>query len=579
MTLAIAALMAIIGFQAPKTGTGVLEGVVTRSDSSRPVEGARVAIWGDQGPDFETRTDGNGHYAFGDLPAGIFNMEIAAEGYLTVPDPSTSMQIRITIGDRQRLRHDFSITSAGAINGRILDKNGEPVSGISVEVLKLKHDLRDRPIWEGVANSATNEKGEYRITDLPTGEYYVKAARKPARGISAGTLSADMAATYFPGTADARSAATIHVREGDDVKAEFSLADARTYGITGKVTQPDSRKLDSPIILYAIPQDSKIPLDSLMSAGVTVKPAAEGEWDFQFRGLLPGAYDLVAVALPTTRYDSLQVGDTLFFGPLENVPGRAATTTLQIRDEDQEDVRLSLDPGVDVKGRVRVMDNAGSPFPFDIQRKLFQFRSAQVQPDTTPPQIILRLNHKQDFVASLLSLVPIEQIMREPDAFTFEGVPEGTYEVEVGAPGAGGNFYVEDIRSGARSVFDDGLTVSKDPIDLLEVVLGIDGGTIGGSIAGAKKLPALVVLAPIATRRRNGALFKTMMLEDASQPFRFAAVAPGSYSLFAFEVSESSETVPYRSSEFLSLHETRSVRVTVEKGVVAAPIRVPLIQR
>src|SRR5262245_30285462 len=138
----IAALLILAGFQDPQVGTGSLEGIVTRAGSAQPIEGARVAIWGDRGPDFETRTDANGRYAFGGLPTGPFNMEVQADGYLSSPDPSTGKTIRFTITDAQLTRRDVTMTSVGKLTGRILDENREPLAGIAVEILQLRPNSR-----------------------------------------------------------------------------------------------------------------------------------------------------------------------------------------------------------------------------------------------------------------------------------------------------------------------------------------------------------------------------------------------------------------------------------------------------
>jgi hypothetical protein len=139
---------------------------------------------------------------------------------------------------------------------------------------------------------------------------------------------------------------------------------------------------------------------------------------------------------------------------------------------------------------------------------------------------------------------------------------------------------VADIREGARSVFDDGLQVAHQPIDSLEVVFGFDGAGVTGTIKGATRSPVLIVLAPEPSRRKNQALFKSVVLEDASKPFSLSEVVPGLYSILAFELaSVNDETLRYLHPNFLSQHETRGVTVSVEKGAVVGPLQVPLIPR
>src|SRR5262249_27849978 len=156
---------------------------------------------------------------------------------------------------------------------------------------------------------------------------------------------------------DARSAATVRVRESGDVNAEFALANARTYSVSGKITQPDLEKIDGPLMAFALPQDSRTPLDKLFDSGIPVRAAGDGSRDFELRGLLSGVYDLFAVVAPVTKVEAVtsaisldsavgtvSVGQKVDFVSVVHVPGRVAATTIQIRDEDLTDVRLSLDP-------------------------------------------------------------------------------------------------------------------------------------------------------------------------------------------------------------------------------------------
>src|SRR5262252_4526488 len=168
----IAALLVFAGFQDPPVGTGAVEGIVTRAGSAQPVAGARVAIWGDKGPDFETRTDANGHYLFNGIPTGPFNLDVQADGYLSAPDPATGKTIRFVIGDGQLIRRDVSMLSVGTLAGQILDENRAPLPGISVEILQLRLNSRGLPTWNPIAQAVTNSGGEYRVDGLPPEDYY-----------------------------------------------------------------------------------------------------------------------------------------------------------------------------------------------------------------------------------------------------------------------------------------------------------------------------------------------------------------------------------------------------------------------
>ena len=85
MRLPIVVLLALGSLRASQASTGIVEGIVARADTIQTIAGARVTIWGDMGPEFETTTDAKGHYVLRDVPAGIYNIEVQADGYLSVP--------------------------------------------------------------------------------------------------------------------------------------------------------------------------------------------------------------------------------------------------------------------------------------------------------------------------------------------------------------------------------------------------------------------------------------------------------------------------------------------------------------
>jgi Carboxypeptidase regulatory-like domain len=564
MIVLIVALLVMASPQETQNGPAAIEGVVTRAGSLQPVWNARVAIWGDSGPDFETKTDANGRYVFSNLPPGIFNIEVEAEGYLTVPNPSSSDRIRLTVVNGQRVRRDIALSATSKLSGRILDANRDPIGGIAVEILTLAQDRTERRAWRVVKTATTDAKGEYRVEGLPADDYYVRAAQKPSASLLVRLNSEDVIKTYFPGTLDAPTAAAIPLRDGGEQYAEFSLAGGRTYTVTGTITNSDSPTVPS-VRLYAIPQDARIPLDSVATAGISVVG------DFQLKGLLPGLYDLFAVAFATHQvvYGDAGVREV----DKTDAPMRLAKTPIEIRDADVRDVRLILDPPADVKGRIRIMGSNGQSVVLESNQD--PLAPINLKTGSTTIQIRLGLTRNQDFVDGIV--IPRLGSVAG-DSFVFSGVPAGVYDVSISELGSD-KIYVADVREDGRSVFDEGLEVRSQPIDSLEVFLGFDGGAIEGAVVAAKKSPVLVVLAPPISRRKNRTLYKTVTLTDTSKSFRFSNVAPGLYSLFAFELGTDKDNVPYLSQDYLSLYTQQAVSVIAESGSIVVSRPVSLITR
>jgi len=525
MTLLLAVLLALIGVQdTTPAGTASVEGVVTKAGTPQPVANASVVIWCCPfSPDFEAATDGNGHFVVSNLPAGSFHIEVKAEGYLPYPLPNTVSFIRLS--DGQHLRQDVVLSATSSISGRIVDDNRDPLAGVSVDLLQRSRDFAGRLSWRSVASDVTDEKGSYRFQDVHSGDFFVRATRKE-----------DQALTYFPGTPDPRAAAPIPVRDGDVRSAEFSLAKAKTFSIAGTVQYADQTPLRA-VTLYVLPQDSGIPLDESFTKGIPV------EEKFELKGLLPGAYDLLAVSLPVHRTGSLGRVD---------FPMRAAKGFVQIRDEDVRDLSFVLEAGGDVSGHLKVV---GGNAPL--------------------PRVQVMLKRRDGFPSGMSPF----GLMVQADAFKFADMAPGVYDLSAQIVQGDGSAYISDVRALGRSIVSEGLTVGQDPIDSVEVLIDPDGGTIKGSVTSTKKSRILVVLAPQGSPRNVDALLKAQGLEDTSEPFTFSGVAPGLYSLFAIELKSRDEDVPVLSPEFLSSYQNRGVPIRVEKGAMVTTAPLSLISR
>jgi hypothetical protein len=301
---------------------------------------------------------------------------------------------------------------------------------------------------------------------------------------------------------------------------------------------------------------------------------------FKFGGLSPGIYDIYAVRSPQNFFsvkafiDSATGNQSFVPIYIDKFPLLTAKATLEVRDEDIKDVRLVLERGVDVLGHLKVADGDGKALPLDLKSGI----AGPIDVTMGSHVIQVRLNLRSKDAPHKGLIVPTLTKVTD-NSFTFSDVPAGVYGLAVVTNSSDPKFYVADIREGARSIFDDGLQVTHQPIDSLEVILSFDGGGVTGNVLGTTKSSVLLVLAPPPSRRKNRELFKTITLEDASKPFNLSGVAPGLYSLLAFELSSVDDTLPYLDTNFLSQHEHQGVPVTVEKGAVAGPLRVPLIPR
>jgi hypothetical protein len=142
--------------------------------------------------------------------------------------------------------------------------------------------------------------------------------------------------------------------------------------------------------------------------------------------------------------------------------------------------------------------------------------------------------------------------------------------------------YVADLRVGPRSVLDEGLELTPQSTDPIELVIGFDGGSVEGRILNPKKLPVLVVLAPQPSRRKKTrrssrqSASRTAPILSRSLVCRPVCIPS---SLLKRTTLKNGDTIPYLSSDFLSLHENSATSVSVEKGATVGPVQLRWIAR
>src|SRR5207249_5473792 len=109
---------------------------------------------------------------------------------------------------------------------------------------------------------STNDLGEYRIFGLAPGRYYVSATYRGGMMMemavdrSAGQQpEEDYVPTYYPGTTDAASAATVEATPGAQVRGiDFTLSKTRTVRIKGRVNNMTGSG-NNRVMLYLQPRD------------------------------------------------------------------------------------------------------------------------------------------------------------------------------------------------------------------------------------------------------------------------------------------------------------------------------------
>ena len=439
-------------------------------------------------------TDIQGHFHL-ELGPGSYRLWVEREGFARqsygsgVPEGTGSV---LTVAPGQEL-HDiaFRITPLGALSGRVLDQDGDPLQGVGIEVLRVSYASGMRQLTP-VAGSSSNDRGEYRCYDLPAGRYFVLATPKGSplsQPMETGALVPEVqdayVPLYYPGVVALESASAVPVPEGGDIQQiDFRLQSIRATTLRGRVSGP--LKFDSNQIQVVLAHNDH-GFASYIDRETAVVDPATGK--FEVRRVAPGSYFLVVSQL---------IKGEVFFArvPVEITAGVPP-----------EELPIHMAPAVEAHGTV-LMDD-GSPVPANLVLRLLPAEG--LLPGTPPAAAV-----NSDGSIRLSGVLPGTWLL------SVEHVPEGVWIKDVS---------FGDIRSTGGQ-----LNLPAGARGPLRVVLAANGGQVSGTVGEeAQSRQATVVLVPQEAELRLSPHAYRFTPTDSRGAFIFKGVRPGAYRLFAFE--------------------------------------------
>jgi Carboxypeptidase regulatory-like domain len=279
--------------------TGSISGEVVDAASQTPVGGARVtlvtiveadggAMLGDVGR--RTVTDANGRFVCQQLSSGRYRVDVEKSGFAPSFDPFESKTLELGSGESiASLR--VALERGGVVAGGLRDDRGDALPEMTVFAMRLtRADPRMGPemIQGGIAH--TNDLGEFRIANLPKGDYLVIATQQQRTpfGVSALDPVKVFAPTYYPGTTERHSAHVITIRPGETVgDMWFPVVSSAAFSVSGVVVDEGGAPLAGAMITLMPLLQPEMPLPFLMGF-------ADRNGAFTVSSVLPGDYFVIA---------------------------------------------------------------------------------------------------------------------------------------------------------------------------------------------------------------------------------------------------------------------------------------------
>lgn len=336
------------GTRPMEAGGGLIVGRVVDGVEGSGVSGAIVTLTLAGFTPLRVQADSDGRFAFRALPKGSFNISTSRPGYVDGAAGRTrpgGPGRGVTLTDDQRMGDvEIPMWRFAAITGTVLDENNEPLVGVQVRVLRRDYVAGRRRLSLG-ATDTTDDRGHYRISALPAGEYIVavpiiqrqsmdqmmgglREALPLAGGGGGGTMmavrveaTASVAAaagapvvissldgapppagftddglpltyqtSFHTGAVSAARATPIALNHGEErAGLDFTMVPVRAVSISGTVTGPDGPA--SNVQLQLVPADA----DEVISPIETATTNSDGDGNFTFAMVPAGQYTLRAL--------------------------------------------------------------------------------------------------------------------------------------------------------------------------------------------------------------------------------------------------------------------------------------------
>lgn len=251
----------------------IVRGRVVYDETSRPVRRARIILITESNGrnEYGALTDARGEFRIAGVRAGTYYAFVdvpgvlSPVGFISIDTMRTASGGMPDLGEGRKFfdllevdgRADLNVTvharRGASVSGRVSYADGDPAVNVSVTLMRRGPDGRPQKYLTGASIGAlaglrTDDRGFFRLTGLPPGEYLLgvhEAVNHGADASGAGSMNDDVSSsfrgmfmqpllmTFYPSATSLKEAGSVKVEAGDertDVDITIPERELRTVG-------------------------------------------------------------------------------------------------------------------------------------------------------------------------------------------------------------------------------------------------------------------------------------------------------------------------------------------------------------
>ena len=525
-----------------------LEGKVTNNQTSELVKKATLHLYprtkdgsfgtGSNATGFVAASQSDGTFRFEGLEPGEYRLSGERAGFINTrygAKGNSGMGTTLVLKPGQHLTDiNLALIPQGVVSGKVLDDDGDPMGQVNVRLLSrnwVRGKERDFPMGQ----TSVNEQGEFRISNLSPGKYYLVASKEGnammggEEAASPGKPDVRPVRTFYPSALDRQSAAPMEVKAGQELSGmDIRMRSLPTYHMSGKIVGSFPEGGVATMRLSLAQEDDLMGFSFGPSSNISKDGA------FNLLGVPPGSYVLTLVSM-SGKFRIL------------------ARHPVGVENADVKDVVISLMPAATIKGQIRVEGT----------------RSATVAaPDLQSIQVFLQ--------GAGTFIVGGSTTPKADGPFLLEDISPGKYTLSTSRAPEG--TYLKSLRFGQQDVLGKEIDLTSGAGGELELIFSYGAAIVSGTLqlpepdpASAPADPAtekptsqpaaLIVLVPDVLRADGSGILRAN--PDQTGAFAFRSVPPGHYRAYALE---SASVMSLDNPQVLDALQSKGTEVEVKEN-------------
>lgn len=476
----------------PTKAGATVRGRVVYSDSGRPVRfvtieliperreqpatpgsglGNGSVVFTAAGSQVNGVTNQNGEFVIKNVRPGTYVANVRSDGILgrdamsfmrrANPEDFKAFFVPFDVVGNGEIQIALQAVRAASISGRIFYADGEPAVGVRVEAMR-----KDGSAFFGSFMASrlatTDDRGSYRITGLPEGEYIVRAVepyrhQETTERFNYFSARSSMLHTYYPNGDRSDSATSMKIQLGEEIQSvDITLPDRKLFALSGTVVFKGTKE---PLagFMVAITRADNIDRGVVDGSGNSTNVTTDESGEWKVANLPQGKYNVTVVE------------------------GYRAPTQPQTQQSQKEPVKRSYST---VRKEVELADGDVSGFIIELPVESSVVASVRDENGkiVDSPSGVFLVNEK-----TKRSVGPDMQSNRRPgqtkptgdQTIRFGKLEAGDYRVRVSSQ----NFYLVSATLGGGDVVNQTFKVGEgDEIKGLTIVVSKGMGTISGVV-------------------------------------------------------------------------------------------------